>query len=236
MTGTPQISQLAEILADKSRATILMVMMDGEFHTVNELARAAGIKSHTASYHLTKLTELQWIVMEKHGRFHYYQISNKELAQMLESWLQISPLKPSRSLNQSIENQMLYFGRVCYDHLAGKIGVQITDWLLEKNYIVKSEAGWSLSIEGENFFESNGVNIELLKKEKRCYCRMCLDWSERKHHVAGSVGKALMDIFFNNQWIERTGDSRAIKLTTKGKEQLSKKWDIDFESENKLSE
>lgn len=234
MTGTPQISQLAEILADKSRSNILMVMMDGEFHTVNELARAAGIKSHTASYHLAKLTELQWIAMEKHGRFHYYQISNKELAQMLESWLQISPLKPSRSLNQSIENQMLYLGRICYDHLAGKIGVQITDWLLEKNYIVKSEADWSLSTEGEIFFESNGVNIELLKKEKRCYCRMCLDWSERKHHVAGSVGKALMNIFFNNQWVERTGDSRAIKLTAKGKEQLSKKWDIDFKSTNKF--
>ncbi|AWI03435.1 ArsR/SmtB family transcription factor [Clostridium drakei] len=222
MTGNPQISQLAEILADKSRSTILMVMMDGEFHTVNELAKTAGIKPHTASYHLAKLTELQWVAMEKHGRFHYYQIINKELAKMLESFLQMSPLKSPRSLNQSIENQMLYSGRICYDHLAGKIGVQLTNWLLKKNYIIKSESGWSLSIEGEKFFESNGVNIELLKKGKRCYCRMCLDWSERKHHVAGSVGKALMNMFFNNQWIERTGTSRAIKLTIKGKEQLSK--------------
>ncbi|WP_024621820.1 ArsR/SmtB family transcription factor [Metaclostridioides mangenotii] len=234
MAGTPQILQLAEILADKSRSTILMVMMDGEFHTVNELARAAGIKSHTASYHLAKLNELQWIVMEKHGRFHYYQMNNNELAQMLENWLQISPLKPSRSLNQSIEDQKLYFGRTCYDHLAGKIGVQITDWLLDKNYILKTLSGWCLSIEGENFFESNGVNIDLLKKEKRSYCRMCLDWSERKHHVAGSIGKALMDMFFKNQWIERTGNSRAVKLTDKGKKQLSEKWKIDFEFENKF--
>lgn len=228
MAGTPQVSQLAEILADKSRCTILMVMMDGEFHTVNELARAAGIKSHTASYHLAKLIELKWLAMEKHGRFHYYQIRNEELAQMLELWLQVSPLKPSRSLNQSIESQKLYFGRTCYDHLAGKIGVQITDWLLEKSYIVKTETGWDLSIEGENFFESNEVNIELLKKENRCYCRMCLDWSERKHHIAGSIGKALMNMFFKNQWIERTGDSRAIKLTDKGKEHLSEKWKIDI--------
>lgn len=229
MTGIPQISKLAEILADKSRVTILTVMMDGQFHTVNELAKAAGIKSHTASYHLGKLIELQWIAMERHGRFHYYQIINKALAQLLENWLLISPLASSRSLNQSLENQRLYLGRTCYDHLAGKIGVHVTDWLLMNRYIEKIEDNWNLSKEGENFFEAYGVDVGQLKKEKRCYCRMCLDWSERKHHVAGSVGKALMQMFFQNHWIERTGDSRAIKLTTKGKEHLSKNWKIDLQ-------
>lgn len=228
MSEIPQISKLAEILADKSRATILLAMMDGQFHTVNELAKAAGIKQHTASYHLGKLMELQWVTMEKHGRFHYYQIANNELARFLESWLPISPLAASRSLNQSLESQKLYLGRICYDHLAGKIGVQVTDFLLMNHYIEKINDTWTLSKDGEIFFEANGIDVEQLKKEKRCYCRMCLDWSERKHHVAGSVGKALMNMFFQNHWIEHTGDSRAIRLTSMGKEHLSANWMIDL--------
>lgn len=229
MNSQPDVSQMAEILADKSRCMILSTLLDNCFHTVTELARASGIKSHTASYHLKKLTELNWIRMEKHGRFHYYRLCNKEVADVLEQWLTLAPLKPGRSLSQSIENTKLFRARLCYDHVAGELGVMLTDWLIRCGYLVQTEEnGWSLSPTGESFLEEQGTDIAALQGQKRTYCRLCLDWSERRHHVAGSVGDEIRRLLLEQRWVVKHTSNRSLVLTPEGRTGLQDRWGVDF--------
>ncbi|MTD40303.1 metalloregulator ArsR/SmtB family transcription factor [Erwinia sp. CPCC 100877] len=223
------VFKVAELLSDQSRSIILTCLMTGERYTVNELARAAQIKQQTASYHLKKLKELHWVKEEKSGRFHYYRLVNSEVAEIIEQLSTVAPKKNIRYLSQKIENIHLYNGRTCYDHLAGKIGVAVTVWLVEKGYLFfNSEEELELTAVGAVFLSEWGIDIEKSRQAKRVFCRKCLDWSEREYHLAGSLGKELTDLFFKKNWITRHGSSRAIKLTQSGMKELVLKRQIDF--------
>lgn len=220
----PEIFEVAKILSDKSCSCMLILLMDGRFHTVTELAKAANIKNHTATYHIKKFTELKWLEKEIHGRFHYYRLCDETVAEVIEQWLPVSKNQPVQSLNMNIENKILFRGRTCYDHLAGKLGVELTKWLKKKEYIIENKKDVYLTNKGLDFFNKNGINTDELKKQKRCFCRMCMDWSERDHHIAGSIGKGIADFLLNNKWIEAHGKTRGIRLTPLGEKSLSETW------------
>lgn len=227
MEKMPDVTIIADILSDRSRMTIIDLLMDGKGHTVNELAKAALIGSQTTSYHLKKLMTLGWISMEKHGRFHYYFLSKHEVAELFEHWGNFSPIQKINHLSQKETYKKLYSGRTCYDHLAGKIGVQLTDWLLNKDYIIKDQETYDLSYAGEQFFINKiGLNIRELRKEKRVFCRMCLDWSERRHHLAGTLGKAFANYLFSQNIIKKDKKNRAVKLTENGRLYLENELEI----------
>jgi DNA-binding transcriptional ArsR family regulator len=223
------VFKVAELLSDQSRSIILTSLMTGERYTVNELARAAQIKQQTASYHLKKLKELHWVKEEKSGRFHYYRLVNAEVAEIIEQLSTVAPKKNIRYLSQKIENIHLYNGRTCYDHLAGKIGVSVTFWLIENGYLqFNTTEELELTTAGAAFLSDWGIDLEKSQRAKRVFCRKCLDWSERQYHLAGSLGKELTDLFFRKNWIKRHGASRAIQLTEAGIEELVLKKQIDF--------
>lgn len=223
-----QVTAFAQIIAETSKVAMINLLMDGEFHTVNELARSAKIKPHTASYHVKNMKELGLLTMEKHGRFHYYQLANQEFAQFFEAIGAVTEVVPVRYLSQREEAKKMIEGRTCYDHLAGQLGVSVTQYLLDKDYLSYVDQDVHLTIQGEKFLMSEGINVEELRKQKRQFCRMCLDWSERKHHIAGSVGHALFDLFLCNQWIVKSEKSRAVLLTNKGIEEMKQKWALDL--------
>lgn len=213
----PNMAEIAALLGETSRATILASMMDGRFHTASELAYMAAIKPQTASFHLAKLVEGKLIKVEKQGRHRYFQLAGEDIAQFLESFLAISPPPEVRSLKQSSQIKLLQDARTCYDHLAGKLGVQLTESMLKAGYLTLEGKQFVLTDEGILFFTTFGIDLTALKRKRRSFSHACLDWSERRYHLAGALGSELLNQFFNLGWLLRVPSIRAIKVTEKGK-------------------
>ncbi|TQR20690.1 ArsR/SmtB family transcription factor [Psychrobacillus vulpis] len=217
MSINPNMSEVAALLGEKSRATILTSLMDGRFHTASELAFMAGITPQTASFHLSKLVEGNLVIVEKNGRHRYFKLANGDIARILETFLSISPPPEVRSLKQSSQLKLLQEARTCYDHLAGKLGVYLTEALLNSGYLKKEEREFVVTPKGEHFFSDFGIDLSDLKRKRRSFSHACLDWSERQHHLAGALGHRLFTHFLEVGWIVRVPSIRAVKVTVKGK-------------------
>ncbi|QDQ02754.1 helix-turn-helix transcriptional regulator [Lysinibacillus fusiformis] len=217
MSINPNMAEVASLLGEASRATILTSLMDGRYHTASELAFMAGIKPQTASFHLAKLVDGNLVKVEKQGRHRYFQLANEEIAQFLETFLTISPPPEVRSLKQSSQVKLLQDARTCYDHLAGKLGVQLTESMVHLGYLEKNETEFVVTFKGQQFFTDFGIDLKALTRKRRSFSHACLDWSERRHHLAGALGYGLLSRFLDLEWITRVPSIRAIKVTEKGK-------------------
>ncbi|TRZ40112.1 ArsR family transcriptional regulator [Niallia circulans] len=217
MSISPNITALTALLTEESRATILAALMDGKFHTASELAYMATITPQTASFHLAKLVEKQLVISEKNGRFRYFRLANEEVANTLEIFMSISPPPEVRSLKQSSQLKRLENARTCYDHLAGKISVQLTNIMEESGYLEKSDKQFNITEKGEQFFIEMGVDVVALSKKRRSFSHACLDWSERTHHLGGALGNGLFERYLELGWIESKANSREITITAFGK-------------------
>ncbi|MGE9755095.1 ArsR/SmtB family transcription factor [Bacillus inaquosorum] len=213
----PNIAKISSLLSDPSRSSILLSLMDGRIHPAGELAYLANIKPQTASFHLKKLLEEKLISVEKHGRHRYYRLSNSEAANVIEQLLSIAPKEKVTSLKDSKEKSDLHFARTCYDHLAGYVGVQITNSLVEQGMLKKVDLNFEVTSEGSLFFSNFGINEEQQRNKRRAFARCCLDWSERQHHLAGALGNALLVRMLEEKWIVRMPKTRAVKITQSGK-------------------
>ncbi|MDQ0270602.1 ArsR/SmtB family transcription factor [Cytobacillus purgationiresistens] len=216
MSLNPNISEVVSLLGETSRATILSSLMDGRFHTASELALMAAIKPQTASFHLAKLVGGNLVKVEKHGRYRYYQLANKEVAELVESLLGASPAPKVHSLRESSQLKLLQEARTCYDHLAGRLGVRITEAMLHAGYLEKGEKEFVVTDIGEQFFSEFGLNLDEVRRNRRSFARACLDWSERHHHLAGALGTSLMNRFIELGWIAQMPTTRAVKVTARG--------------------
>jgi DNA-binding transcriptional ArsR family regulator len=217
MSINPNLANVAGMVSDPSRAAILTVLMDNRFHSASELAYMARIKPQTTSYHLAKLMEANLITVENQGRHRYFQIKNSEVAQIMETLLTLSPPAQIRSLKQSAEDKQIRRARTCYDHLAGYLGVEITESFLKKGFITNE---FVLTEKGEAFLASFGVNIIEVRKKRRSFSHKCLDWSERKHHLAGALGNVILELFLELNWVKRLPKTRALEITPIGKKAL----------------
>lgn len=220
MSIHPNITALTALLAEKSRATILAALMDGKFHTASELAYMATIKPQTASFHLAKLVENNLVISEKNGRFRYFRLANEEVANTLEIFMSISPPPEVRSLKQSSQLKRLENARTCYDHLAGRLSVTLTNIMQEEGYIEKSNKRFIITTKGEHFFKELGIDLIALSRKRRSFCHACLDWSERTHHLGGALGNGLFERYIELGWLESRENSREIVITTEGKSGL----------------
>lgn len=192
MNANPNIALIATLVSEASRAAILTVLLDGRFHPASELAYMAEIKPQTASFHLTKMVDANVVTVEKQGRHRYYGILNQEVAQVMESFLSIAPPIEIKLLKQASEDKAMRFARTCYDHLAGNLGVQLTDSLIKIGVIYEEKDGFTVTEKGESFFTTFQIDLERVKKKRRSFTHKCLDWSERRHHLAGALGNALL--------------------------------------------
>ncbi|ALC81707.1 MULTISPECIES: ArsR/SmtB family transcription factor [Bacillus] len=222
MSVEPSVSVVAALIADKSRASILESLMNGKSFTASELATQTKITIQTASSHLAKLVEGNLLAVEKHGRYRYYRLASVEVAEMIEMLSSFAPTPKVQSLKESRTKDSIHYARTCYDHLAGTLGVNWTQYLLDNSFIIEKERDYVLTQTGTAFFQSLGINIDQLQKKKRAFARKCLDWSERRYHLAGALGAAATDHFIENKWVERNHENRSLLLTEKGKENFKK--------------
>ena len=220
MEATPDLAGVAGLIADPSRATMLAVLLGGISLPAGELARQAKISPQTASTHLTKLLEGGLVVVRTSGRHRYFHLSNPQVAQALEALALIAPTTTVRSLSQSLEIQAIRRARTCYNHLAGELGVSLTQALTEKGFLSFHEEVYALGEGGETWFNSMGIECRQLRHKHQNFAKACLDWSERKTHLAGALGTALAQRLFELKWVTRFEKSRAIKVTDYGRLQF----------------
>src|SRR5215468_4709177 len=185
----PDIASTAALIGDPSRTRILAALADGRALPAGELARVARITPQTASAHLDKLFRGHLLAVEVQGRHHYYRLRNPQVAQVLESLSIVAPPALTSAHRDSTDG--LRFARICYDHLAGKLGVGVTRALCDHSYIHDGEVGYAVTDTGKAWFGNLGIDVEELRSSRRPLTRRCLDWSERRPHLAGGLGAAL---------------------------------------------
>ncbi len=214
MTG-PLIAEIAALAGDPARANILSALLDGRAMTATELAYAARVTPQTASAHLGKLAEAGLISAVKSGRNRYFRLTSPAVAQMMESIMAVAVANRPRYRPLSRQAARLRDARVCYDHLAGRLGVQIADAMAALGYIVLEDEGGHLTDSGTRFLSELGIDL-FVESRRRRLCRSCLDWTERRPHIGGAVGAALTGRWLELGWIERAKDSRAVAITAAG--------------------
>ena len=216
MTSVNEIAGIAALVGEPARAAMLGVLLDGRALTAAELASAAGVTPQTASSHLARLTTAGLLSVEAQGRHRYHRLAHPEVARLLEGIMQVAAaIRPAPVVGP--RDQALRTARTCYDHLAGRLGVALADALAEAGHVELSRDGGIVTESGRAELARLGVAVEPEnRRSKRILCRPCLDWSERRAHIAGAVGAALCARAFDAGWIRRLPNTRAVAITPKG--------------------
>ena len=222
------MAEVAALLGDPGRANMLEALMDGRALTASELAAAAGVAPSTASGHLAKLVEARLLAPAAQGRHRYFRLASPEVARMLEAVMVVAggaAVAPRRRATPSIA-PALREARTCYDHLAGRLGVALADALAQRGAVVLTPDGGEVTPAGRAFLEGLGVDVAAHKGTRRALCRPCLDWSERRSHIAGALGAALLERTLELGWIRRAPDGRAVTVTPHGRLALGERFGI----------
>jgi DNA-binding transcriptional ArsR family regulator len=215
MNEVLDMAAIAALVGDPARANILTALLDGRALTASELAYAAHVTPQTASGHLAKLSSANLIVPAQQGRHRYFRLAGKHVAAMLESITAVAALAPPRLRPIRVDADMRK-ARMCYDHIAGQLGVTLADALSEQQHVEFSDDGGIVTPSGEAFFAKLGVDLAAARTSRRVFCRPCLDFSERRIHLAGTVGAALADRLFELRWVSRKRESRTLGITPLG--------------------
>ena len=214
MSNALEVAQIAGLVGEPARANILLALGDGRALPAGELAACAGIAAPTASGHLAKLEQAGLLIAIRQGRHRYYRLASPEIAAMLEAVMVVAAGFPRPAARFRIDPE-LQRGRTCYNHLAGRLGVAICDALVHKSCVAIDGEVAHVMPAGLKFLDTWGLDVRRMSKHP--YCRTCIDWSERRHHLAGAVGIAIYKRCLELKWVEHHLDSRAVHVTRAGK-------------------
>ncbi|MDQ0509947.1 ArsR/SmtB family transcription factor [Ancylobacter amanitiformis] len=209
------IAQVAALIGDAARANMLAALMGGQALAAGELASHARVSAQTASGHLARLLDADLIAVEKQGRHRYYRLASPQIAHALEALMAVAAAGPKRHRPPGPRDEALRLARTCYDHMAGRLGIALADALTGGDHIVLAD-GAGLITEGGRAFLCD-IGIDLAGASNRPFCRTCLDWSERRPHLAGHLGAALLAHALARGWVRRTTGSRALAITPAGR-------------------
>lgn len=216
MTG-PNFASMGALMGDPARAGMLIALMGGQALSAGELARVAGIAPATASGHLAQLQAGGLLAVEQQGRHRYYRLAGPDVAAAVEALMHLADHQAQRRrIRPGPKDAEMRLARVCYDHLAGERGVELLVRLTRQQLITLDDGAVEVTPRGERTLALAGIDVAALRLGKRPVCRMCLDWSERRAHLAGALGAALLERLFALGWARRAGDSRIVRFTPPG--------------------
>jgi DNA-binding transcriptional ArsR family regulator len=224
MHDTPDIAAIAKLIGDHARATILMAMMTGRALTATELARVAAVSKPTASSHLSKLVDAKLVAVEQVGRHRYFRLANHEVGTVIETLVGLAHRIGSVHVPTGPVDVAMRKARVCYDHLAGDLGVHVYDSLRQQGCVRGDGRELTLTDKGERFADEIGVNLASLEGHRRPLCLACLDWSVRRPHLAGALGAALLARFFAMRWATRKKGTRVLIFSAVGERALRQRF------------
>src|SRR5687768_9676716 len=216
MKDGPHIARVASLIGDRARADILTALMGGQALTATELAGVAGVTKQTMSAHLAKLAEGRLVAVESQGRHRYFRLADDDVAELLEGLMGVAYRSGALRLKSSPREPAMRKARVCYDHLAGDLGVFAFDQFQRRRFLRHGGAGLTLTPAGERFVAALGIDPAPHRGGRRPACRLCLDWSERRHHLAGTVGAAMLDRIYALGWARREAGSRVVRFSPAG--------------------
>jgi DNA-binding transcriptional ArsR family regulator len=220
MTTGPIIAETAALVGEPARATMLSALLDGRALTAHELAFASRVTPQTASTHLAKLTESGLLTLLRRGLHRYFRLASPKVVHMLDAIAAVALENRPRYRPLSRQAQELSATRICYVHLAGRLAVDLTDALTAREYIILGDDAAEFTPAGTRFLAEFGIDLPALSAARRL-SKICIDWTERRPHIAGPVGAALTKRYFDIGWIERVTDSRAVIVTAAGKRGFS---------------
>lgn len=226
MKDGPKIAGVAALIGDPARANMLGALMHGGALTASELALEAGVTKQTASAHLSKMTSGGLVAAEAQGRHRYYRLADADVAEVLESLMGVAARAKALRVRPGPKEPALRRARVCYDHLAGELGVGVFDAFVKQKWITLSKGEHVLTRLGRIKVSSFGVDIEDIESGARPVCRACLDWSVRRHHIAGALGAAMLDRIYERGWAKRRGASRVVEFTKTGEIALQRTFNL----------
>ena len=220
MKDGPRIAGVAALIGDRARAEMLTTLLGGQALTATELAGAADVTKQTASAHLARLLDAGLLAVESQGRHRYFRLANDEVAELLENLMGVAYLTGAVRLKTSPREPALRKARVCYDHLAGDLGVMACDAFHKRRWLRQGEEGLGLSRAGERMCRELGIALPTEGAGRRPACRVCLDWSVRRHHLAGQLGAALLDRCYALGWARRRQGTRVVDFTGRGEREF----------------
>jgi DNA-binding transcriptional ArsR family regulator len=215
-TGDTDLTVVGAMLAEPARAKVLLALADGRSLPASVLAAEAGVAASTASHHLARLVDAGLITAAARGRHRYFTLAGPQVAELIEAVARIAPPQQITSLRQGTRAHAVRYARRCYDHLAGRLGVALTDALQEQGVlVVRDDIFYTVTEQGAGTFAELGI-------EARCgdVTRRCLDWTEQRNHIAGTLGRALMTRMLDLGWLSRNPSTRAVRLTDAGRANL----------------
>ncbi|HEX6533595.1 MAG TPA: winged helix-turn-helix domain-containing protein [Gemmatimonadaceae bacterium] len=217
---------IATLIADAARSAMLWALSDGRALPAGELARIAGVAPATASEHLAKLVAGGVISGERHGRHRYYRLATPEVVAAMEALAVAARPLPARSAEEAYAGKLLRLARTCYDHLAGFVGVAVTESLVECGALVLDGRAYVVTASGVARFAELGVDAREPRPARRAFARACLDWSERRYHLAGTLGARLCERLIALEWLERQPGTRALRVTSVGRRALQRSFGV----------
>ena len=219
MKDGPNIARVAGLIGDPARAEILTALLAGRALTATELAAVAGVTKQTVSAHLAKLVDARLLAVEAQGRHRYFRLAGSDVARLLESLMGVAFRTGAVRLVTGPREPALRKARVCYDHLAGELGVLAYDGLVGRGWLADRAGSLFLTNAGADGLAAFGIDPALAASERRTFCRPCLDWGERRHHLGGALGAALLARLYALRWAKRAPDSRVVAFTPRGEQQ-----------------
>jgi DNA-binding transcriptional ArsR family regulator len=216
MKDGPNIARIASLLGDPARAEVLTALLADRALTATELSAVAGVTKQTMSAHLSKLLDARLVAVDQQGRHRYFRLADADVAHLLESLMGVAFRTGAVRLLSSPREPALRKARICYDHLAGELGVTAFETLLDSGIFVRTADGIRLTASGAEWFANVGIDTRAAANQRRTLCRPCMDWSERRQHLAGALGSALLSRVREFGWAKRDADSRVIRFSPRG--------------------
>jgi DNA-binding transcriptional ArsR family regulator len=216
MKEGPSIARIAALIGDHARADVLTALLGGQALTATELGQVAGVTKQTISSHLAKLVDARLVAVENQGRHRYFRLADRDVGELLEKLMGVAYRAGAVRIRTSPREPALRFARVCYDHLAGDLGVLAFDSLERRGFLKSRDRDLDVTRSGVAFFRELGIEPATLARSRRPLCRACLDWSVRRHHLAGALGAALLRRTFDIGWARRAKGTRIVNFTPAG--------------------
>jgi DNA-binding transcriptional ArsR family regulator len=222
MNVKKDLAEIAALIGEPTRVVMLWSLCGGQTRPASELAFYANVSAQNASSHLARLVEAGLLAVEARGRHRFYRLAGAEVAHAIEALAALAPSAKEIINLPSRQTPDLKYARACYDHLAGRVAVEICAALENKGYLAPVGAEFEVTRKGEKLFHDLGIDLSELRQQRRAFARQCQDWSERRPHIAGALGAAMLEQMFQRGWIARIRSSRVLRVTAKGREDVYK--------------